>query len=385
MNTFKLGADKIYFGEDAVKALADLSAERKRAYIVMSGTIQQELGQLKVVTDILEEAGWTWRANTNVEPEPCWESVRLGVEEMIDFEPDWVIGFGGGSAMDAAKAMWVFYENPQYKTLEEVMPPAPLTLREKARVCCIATSAGTGSECTRAALIKDPVQKRKYSVREYTGRLIPDVAILDPAFSVTMPRGGTVACGMDALTHAIEAYVAKPANVFSDAQAIGAWIAGYDALVTCANEPNDLEARADMLAASCLGGIAFTNGALGICHGVAHTFGATYNVPHGLANGIVLPYSIAFNAARDSASAERYEKLASYVGESDLAQVIVDLKAELGVPVAMKEVVPDEEEFEERLDELTRKVLADVCTPANPVEVSEEDARELLLTVYYGA
>lgn len=385
MNTFKLGADKIYFGEDAVKALADLSAERKRAYIVMSGTIQQELGQFKVVTDILEEAGWTWRANTNVEPEPCWESVRLGVEEMIDFEPDWVIGFGGGSAMDAAKAMWVFYENPQYKTLEEVMPPAPLTLREKARVCCIATSAGTGSECTRAALIKDPVQKRKYSVREYTGRLIPDVAILDPAFSVTMPRGGTVACGMDALTHAIEAYVAKPANVFSDAQAIGAWIAGYDALVTCANEPNDLEARADMLAASCLGGIAFTNGALGICHGVAHTFGATYNVPHGLANGIVLPYSIAFNAARDSASAERYEKLASYVGESDLAQVIVDLKAELGVPVAMKEVVPDEEEFEERLDELTRKVLADVCTPANPVEVSEEDARELLLTVYYGA
>lgn len=385
MNTFKLGADKIYFGEDAVKALADLPAERKRAYIVMSGTIQQELGQLEVVTDILEEAGWAWRANTNVEPEPCWESVRLGVEEMIEFEPDWVIGFGGGSAMDAAKAMWVFYENPQYKTLEEVMPPAPLTLREKARVCCIATSAGTGSECTRAALIKDPVQKRKYSVREYTGRLIPDVAILDPAFSVTMPRGGTVACGMDALTHAIEAYVAKPANVFSDAQAIGAWIAGYDALATCANEPNDLEARADMLAASCLGGIAFTNGALGICHGVAHTFGATYNVPHGLANGIVLPYSIAFNADRDSVSAERYEKLASFVGKSDLAQLIVDLKAELGVPVAMKEVVPDEEEFEAHLDELTRKVLTDVCTPANPVEVSEEDARELLRAVYYGA
>lgn len=385
MNTFKLGADKIYFGEDAVKALADLPAERKRAYLVMSGTIQQELGQLKVVTDILEEAGWTWRANTNVEPEPCWESVRLGVEEMVEFEPDWVIGFGGGSAMDAAKAMWVFYENPQYKTLEEVMPPAPLTLREKARVCCIATSAGTGSECTRAALIKDPVQKRKYSVREYTGRLIPDVAILDPAFSVTMPRGGTVACGMDALTHAIEAYVAKPANVFSDAQAIGAWIAGYDALATCANEPNDLEARADMLAASCLGGIAFTNGALGICHGVAHTFGATYNVPHGLANGIVLPYSIAFNAERDSVSAERYEKLASFVGKSDLAQLIVDLKAELGVPVAMKEVVPDEEEFEAHLDELTRKVLTDVCTPANPVEVSEEDARELLRAVYYGA
>ena len=204
MRQIKLGADKMYFGEGAVNALADLPAEQKRAYIVMSGTIQEELGQLKVVTDVLESAGFSWKSNTNVEPEPCWESVRRGVEEMREFEPDWVIGFGGGSAMDAAKAMWVFYENPEYKTLEEVMPPAPLVLRKKARVCCITTSAGTGSECTRAALIKDPVQKKKYSVREYTGKLIPDVAILDPVFSVTMPRRGTVGCGMDALTHAIE-------------------------------------------------------------------------------------------------------------------------------------------------------------------------------------
>ena len=119
MRQIKLGADRIYFGEDAVKALAELPAVRKRAYIVMSGTIQEELGQLKVVTDVLESAGFAWKSNTNVEPEPCWESVRQGVEEMREFEPDWVIGFGGGSAMDAAKAMWVFYENPQYKSLED--------------------------------------------------------------------------------------------------------------------------------------------------------------------------------------------------------------------------------------------------------------------------
>lgn len=384
MKTYKLGADKIYFGEDAVFALAELPAERRRAYIVMSGTIQKELGQLKVVTDVLESAGWTWRANTDVEPEPCWESVRRGVEDMKEFEPDWVIGFGGGSAMDAAKAMWVFYENPQYKTLEEVMPPAPLTLRERARVCCIATSAGTGSECTRAALIKDPVQKRKYSVREYTGRLIPDVAILDPAFSATMPRRGTVACGMDALTHAIESYVANTANVFSDAQAMGAWVAGYRALRTCANEPSNLSARADMLAASCLGGIAFTNGALGVCHGIAHTFGATYNVAHGLANGIVLPYSIAFNRDHSETAATRYEELAGFVGAHDLERVILDLRSELGVPTTMREVVPDEAEFESSLEVLVGKVLSDVCTPANPVEVTADDARLLLRTVYYG-
>lgn len=384
MKTFKLGADKIYAGEGAVEALADLSAERRRAYIVMSGTIQEELGQLKVVTDILEGAGWTWMANTDVEPEPCWESVRRGVEQMREFEPDWVIGFGGGSAMDAAKAMWVFYENPQYATLEEVMPPAPLTLRERARVCCIATSAGTGSECTRAALIKDPVQKRKYSVREYTGRLIPDVAILDPVFSVTMPRRGTVACGMDALTHAIEAYVASTANVFSDAQSIGAWIAGYRALATCANEPDNLKAREDMLAASCLAGIAFTNGALGICHGVAHTFGATYNVPHGLANGIVLPYAIAFNRARSEETAARYEELAGFVGGADLEKIILDLRAELDVPATMQEVVTDAEQFEADFEDLVQKVMSDVCTPANPVAVSEDDARSLLRAVYYG-
>ena len=134
MRQIKLGADKMYYGEGAVNALADLPAEQKRAYIVMSGTIQEDLGQLKVVTDVLESAGFSWKSNTNVEPEPCWESVRRGVEEMREFEPDWVIGFGGGSAMDAAKAMWVFYENPEYKTLEEVMPPAPLVLRKKARV-----------------------------------------------------------------------------------------------------------------------------------------------------------------------------------------------------------------------------------------------------------
>lgn len=384
MRQIKLGADKMYYGEGAVNALADLPAEQKRAYIVMSGTIQEDLGQLKVVTDVLESAGFSWKSNTNVEPEPCWESVRRGVEEMCEFEPDWVIGFGGGSAMDAAKAMWVFYENPGYKTLEEVMPPAPLVLRKKARVCCITTSAGTGSECTRAALIKDPVQKRKYSVREYTGKLIPDVAILDPAFSVTMPRRGTVGCGMDALTHAIESYVTPLANPFSDAQAIGAWIYGYRALPICADEPDNLEARGEMLAASCLAGISFSNCALGICHGVAHTFGATYGIPHGLANAVVLPYSISFNAAHDARARERYEELAGFVGGSDLEQTIISLRKRLDVPETMRDLVPDEEVFRRDFDTLVQKVLTDVATPANPVEISADYASEMLRRAYYG-
>lgn len=384
MRQIKLGADKLFFGENAIKALTELPAKRKRAYIVMSGTIQEELGQFKVVTDVLESAGFTWKANTDIEPEPGWESVHRGVKEMLKFEPDWVIGFGGGSAMDAAKAMWVLYENPQYRTLEEVMPPAPLKLRRKACMCCITTSAGTGSECTRAALIKDLVQKRKYSVREYTGQLIPDVAILDPSFSVTMPHGGTIGCGMDALTHAIESYVTPLANPFSDAQAIGAWIYGYRALPLCVNEPENLEARGDMLAASCLAGISFSNCALGICHGVAHTFGATYGIPHGLANAIALPYSIAFNASHDEQSCRRYKELARFVEKTDLEQVIVDLRAQLDVPTTMRELMPDEGTFEHDFDVLVNKVLTDVATPTNPVKIDEEYAKEMLHRIYYG-
>lgn len=386
MRQIKLGAERICFGEGAVAALAELPTERKRAYIVMSGTIQKDLGQLDMVTDVLESAGFTWMANTDVEPEPCWESVVKGVEEMRAFEPDWVIGFGGGSAMDAAKAMWVFYENPQYSSLEEVMPPTVIEhLKVRAHVCCIPTSAGTGSECTRAALIKDPVQKRKYSIRDYNGRLVPDAAIIDPVFSTTMPRGGTVACGMDALTHAVESYVTPLANPFSDALAIGAWIYGYKSLPICADDPDNLGARGDMLAASCLAGIAFSNCALGICHGIAHTFGATYDIGHGLANAVVLPYSIAFNAAHDAVAAARYEELAGFVGKSDLHQVIVDLREKLSVPSTMSLLVPDAAEFEAALDGLVEKVLTDVATPANPVEVTAEQARDLLHLVYYGA
>ena len=152
------------------KALAELTGERKRAYIVMSGTIQQELGQLKMVTDVLEGAGFTCRSYTDVEPEPSFQTVLKGAADMAEFAPDWVIGFGGGSAMDAAKAMWVFYENPEYKELEDVMPPNEIkNLRVKANLCCIPTSAGTGSEATRAALIKDTVKKKKYSIRLHEG------------------------------------------------------------------------------------------------------------------------------------------------------------------------------------------------------------------------
>ena len=245
MYSIKLGCEKMYWGKNAVQQLKTLNGPRKRAFIVMSGDILMEVGSYKKVTDILEEAGFEYEAYTEVEPEPSFQTILKGAEKMKAFEPDWIIGFGGGSAMDAAKAMWVFYENPSYKTLDETIPPNTIeNLRVKAKVCCITTSAGTGSEATRAALIKDIEQKKKYSVRDMNGRLVPDVAVLDPEFTATMPKSLTAASGMDALTHAIESYVTPAANSFSKAMSLASFLYGYGSLVKAYENPEDEEARA---------------------------------------------------------------------------------------------------------------------------------------------
>lgn len=384
MNLIKLGCERIFCGENAIQHLKELPATRKRAYIVMSGSVQEELGQLKIVTDILENAGFVWKSYNKVEPEPDFESIRPGIEDMRSFEPDWVIGFGGGSAMDAAKAMWVFYENPEYQSLEDVVPPNEIkNLRVKARVACIPTSAGTGSEATRAALIKDKVKKKKYSIRCLKGRMIPDVAILDPVFSVTMPKSLTAASGMDALTHAIESYVTPLANPFSDGMAISAFIQGYQNLPICYENGENLESRMKMLEASCMAGIAFSNSALGIVHSIAHTFGAEYGVPHGLANAITLPYVLRFNS-RDDRTQERYNQLANFVGEKSLLDGILTLRKRINTPHCMKEIVTDEQDVLGKIDALVEKAMSDVCTPFTPVKPTTEEFKELILEVYYG-
>jgi len=384
MYSIKLGCEHMYCGENAVQYLKDLPATRKRAYIVMSGTIQEELGQLKVVTDVLESAGFVWKAYTDVEPEPSFESIKRGTADMMAFEPDWIIGFGGGSAMDAAKAMWVFYENPEYKELEDVMPPNEIkNLKVKAHVACIPTSAGTGSEATRAALIKDTIKKKKYSIRCLKGRMVPDLAILDPVFSITMPKSLTAASGMDALTHAIESYVTPLANPFSDGMAISAFINGYRNLPVCYEDGQNLEARRKMLEASCMAGIAFSNCALGIVHSIAHTFGAEYGVPHGLANAIVLPYGIQFNSC-DSRTKARYDELAAFIGEKSLLEGILALRKRINVPPCMKAVVTDEHDVLGKFDSLVEKAMSDVCTPFTPVKPTKEELKDLMLEVYYG-
>ena len=384
MYSIKLGCEKMHCGEDAVQALKTLDGAKKRAFIVMSGDILIQVGSYRKITDVLDEAGFTYEAYTDVEPEPSFQTVLRGAEKMKEFEPDWVIGFGGGSAMDAAKAMWVFYENPGYTTLEETMPPNTIEhLREKARVCCIPTSAGTGSEATRAALIKDTVQKRKYSVRDMNGRLVPDVAILDPVFTVSMPQSLTAASGMDALTHAIESYVTPTSNPFSRAMALASFLYGYQNLARTYERGDDLKARADMLAVSCVGGIAFSNSGLGIVHGIAHSFGAEYGVPHGLANAIVLPYGLEFNSSKAEIK-QMYDELAYYVRQTSLVNAVSQLNEQIRIPACMKRVVEDERIFIENLEKLTDKAMNDVATPFNPIQVTRPEMKQLILKVYYG-
>ena len=383
MYSIKLGCEKVFWGKNAVQQLKTLEGPRKRAFIVMSGNVLIDVGSYKKVTDVLEEAGFEYEAYTEVEPEPSFQTILKGAERMKTFKPDWIIGFGGGSAMDAAKAMWVFYENPAYRTLEETMPPNIIeNLRVKAKVCCIATSAGTGSEATRAALIKDMKQKKKYSVRDMNGRLVPDAAVLDPEFTATMPKSLTAASGMDALTHAIESYVTPTANPFSKAMSLAAFLYGYKSLEKVYENPEDENAGAEMLAASCMGGIAFSNSGLGIVHGIAHSFGAEYGVPHGLANAIVLPYGLEYNSRNDEVK-KMYDELAGFIGKKSLADAVAELSEKINIPKSMKEKV-QEDTFIKNLDKLTEKAMSDVATPFNPIQPTAEEMKELILKVYYG-
>lgn len=382
MSQIKLGSEKLFFGTDAVKDIRELPGLKKKALIVMSGSILEELGLLKVVTDELDEAGFEWMTFDQVDPEPTLTNVLEGKVLIQAYEPDWIIGFGGGSAMDAAKAIWVMYENDKCNTLQEIAAPNDFeNLREKAHLCCIPTSAGTGSEGTRAALIKDPVKKRKYSIRCMKGRLVPDVAILDPQFTKTMPKSLIAHSGMDALTHAIESYVSTRSTPLSKTQSLGSFLYGFHNIEK-AYQGNDEASRLNMLAASYLGGVAFSNSTLGIVHSIAHAFGAQFDIPHGLANAIVLPYGIRFNSM-DNEIYKQYEELSNYINSESLFKEIINLRKRIDIPNSMSGLV-EEDVFRDYLNVLVEKAMNDVCTLFTPKKPTQEEMKSLILNVYYG-
>ncbi len=383
MARFTLPRD-IYFGENSLETLKDLDG--KKAVIVVGGGSMKRFGFLDKVVDYLKEAGIESKLIEGVEPDPSVETVMNGAKVMREYEPDLIVSIGGGSPIDAAKAMWIFYEYPEFTFKEAVVPFALPKLRQKATFVAIPSTSGTATEVTAFSVITDYKAKIKYPLADFN--LTPDIAIIDPALAQTMPPKLTAHTGMDALTHAIEAYVAGLHSVFSDPLAIQAIVMVNQYLFKSYKE--DKEARNQMHLAQCLAGMAFSNALLGITHSLAHKTGAVFHIPHGCANAIYLPYVIDFNK---KACAPRYADIARSLklpGNTDdelvdsLTNMIKDMNKSMDIPLTLKDYGVDEKEFKDSEDFIAHNAVLDACTGSNPRSINDAEMKKLLEYIYYG-
>jgi alcohol dehydrogenase class IV len=383
MARFTLPRD-IYFGENSLEELKKL--EGHKAVIVVGGGSMKRFGFLGKVQEYLKEAGIETKLIEGVEPDPSVETVMNGAKVMREFEPDWIVAIGGGSPIDAAKAMWIFYEYHDFTFEKAVVPFGIPKLRNKARFLAIPSTSGTATEVTSFSVITDYKTKIKYPLADFN--LTPDVAIIDPALAQTMPKKLTAHTGMDALTHAIEAYVAGLHSDFSDPLAIHAIEMIHKYLLK--SYEGDKEARSQMHIAQCLAGMAFSNALLGITHSMAHKTGAVFHIPHGCANAIFLPYVIDFNK---KACAKRYVDIAKALklsGNTDdemidsLTSLIKDMNKKMNIPSTLKEYGISEEDFNNELDFIAHNAIEDACTGANPRKITEAEMKRLFQYVYTG-
>ena len=399
MARFTLPRD-LYHGKGALEALKTF--EGKRAMICVGGGSMKRFGFLDKATDYLREAGMEVELFEGIEPDPSVETVMRGAEAMIRFQPDWIIAMGGGSPIDAAKAMWIKYEYPE-TTFEDMRKVFGLPkLRKKARFCAISSTSGTATEVTAFSIITDYAKGIKYPVADF--EITPDVAIVDPDLAETMPRKLVAHTGMDAMTHAVEAYVSTANCDFTDPLALHAIKMIQHDLVDSYN--GDMAKRNSMHNAQCLAGMAFTNALLGIVHSMAHKTGAAFDeygahIIHGAANAMYLPKVIAFNAKEETA-AKRYAEIADVMqlgGETvkeKIALLIAALRRmndDLNIPhciahygadsyPAEKGFVP-EDVLLAKLHDIAVNAIADACTGSNPRQPSVEEMEKLLKCCYY--
>ena len=349
----------------------------------------KRFGFLDKVVNYLKEANMEVELFENVEPDPSVETVMRGAEAMRKFQPDWIIAMGGGSPIDAAKAMWAFYEYPEV-TFEQLITPFSFpTLRQKAHFLAIPSTSGTATEVTAFSVITDYSKGIKYPLADFN--ITPDVAIVDPELAETMPAKLTAHTGMDALTHAIEAYVSTLNGPFTDPLALKAIEMVFDYLPSSYN--GNTEAREHMHYAQCLAGMAFSNALLGIVHSLAHKTGAAFStghIPHGCANAIYLPYVIKYNS---KVAMHRYAEIARSVGlqgSSDkaltdsLCAKIDEFNVKLGIPKTLKDFGINEAEFLEKVDTIAANAVADACTGSNPRPITPAEMSKLLNCIYYG-
>ena len=384
---------------------------KKKVFIVTDNFLFQN-GYTKGITDKLEEMGISYSVFSNVEPDPTLACAKEGTRAMNMFEPDCIIAVGGGSAMDAAKIMWVMYEHPEVDFMDMAMRFMDIRKRvydfpkmgEKAYFIAVPTSAGTGSEVTPFAVITDEVSGIKYPLADY--ELMPNMAIVDANMMMEAPKGLTSASGIDALTHALEAYASMMATDYTDGLAIQSMKMIFDYLPRAyENGANDPEAREKMANAATLAGMAFANAFLGVCHSMAHKLGAFHHIPHGIANALMIEEVLRFNSVEVPTkmgtfpqydhphTLRRYAEVAESLGLGgntdeekleNLIKAINDLKEKIGIKKSIKDYDIDEAKFLETLDDMTEQAFDDQCTGANPRYPLISEIKEMYMNAYYG-
>ena len=384
---------------------------KKKAFIVTDSFLYNN-GYTKPITDKLDEMGIQHTTFFDVAPDPTLGCAKRGAEQMRDFQPDCIIALGGGSAMDAGKIMWVMYEHPEADFMDMAMRFVDIRKRvytfpkmgEKAYFIAIPTSAGTGSEVTPFAVITDETTGVKYPLADY--ELLPKMAIIDADFHMSAPKGLTAASGIDAVTHALEAYAAMLATDYTDGLALRSLKMIFEYLPRAYdNGQNDPVAREKMANAATMAGMAFANAFLGVCHSMAHKLGAFHHLPHGIANALMIDHVLRFNAVEVPAkmgtfsqydhphTLARYAEVADYLGIKgkndsekleNLIKAIDELKARVGIKSTIKEYGIDEKDFLDRLDEMTEQAFDDQCTGANPRYPLMSEIKQMYLNAYYG-
>ena len=352
---------EIVFGEDALDYLVEIQGSK--AFIVTDENIVA-LGFVEKVQAKLSQAGIETMVFAEVEPNPSMQTVQRGAEAARAYTPDWIVGLGGGSPMDAAKSIWVLYERPDLAP-DEVAPFGTLGLRQKARLIAIPTTSGTGAETTWPIVLTDTAQRRKIGVGHPEN--IPDMAIVDPLFVSQLPPQITADTGMDALTHAVEGYTSQWCNDFTDGLCLKAIQLVFDYLPrACENGSDDAEAREKMHNAATIAGLGIGNSMAAMAHGLGHSLGALFPVPHGRAVGLFLPYTIEFTVRGDLPT--RYAEIACFLGlpaadetegAASLVRAIRDLARRIGQPTLLQEAGISRQDFEAQLPKLADNALND--------------------------
>ncbi|UII25966.1 iron-containing alcohol dehydrogenase [Fulvivirga maritima] len=372
-------AGEVFHGAGSLSELKKIKG--KRAFFVIGGGSMKRNGTLDKAIDFLKEAGIESMVFDGVEEDPSSATCLKGAEAMRSFEPDWIIGLGGCSAIDAAKTMWIFYEYPETNFDDLIKPFSVPVLRDKAKFIAIPSTSGTGTETTGLAVITDRDKGVKYPIVSY--ELTPDIAIVDGEICASMPAHVTSNTGLDALTHCVEAFVSNIDDNYADVLSKGGLEIVFDNLEEAVNNPDNIQARQNMHDASFMAGLAFNNAWLGIVHSLSHQVGALYGIPHGCSNAIFLPNVIRYNEL----ATDKFPALAKVVGGNsaeDLAVSIEGLREKVGNISSIKEFGISKEDWDKNLDYITKNALADPCTSFNPRVPTLEELKAIYNACYEG-